>query len=160
MRVRDVSKKDFMSVSVCRTWYIRFIQYIVVKLLLLPVLRMDVMATLQSIDFKVAATAKSCRKVKVSHAAVKSFDRCGVRCRNARIVQISCGVKKCPVTQKLYWCLLVAVMLWINDIVKAENLRPRPGPLRPRPQVPNSNYSSILYQSFYMVRHNYRTRQL
>ena len=30
---------------------------------------------LQSIDFKVVATAKSCREVKVSHAAVKSFDR-------------------------------------------------------------------------------------
>jgi len=45
---------------------------------------MNVIATLQSIDFKVAATAKSCGKVKVSHAAVKSFDRRGVSCKNAR----------------------------------------------------------------------------
>jgi len=37
---------------------------------------------LQSIDFKVAATAKSCGKVKVkvSDAAVKSFDRRCVSC--------------------------------------------------------------------------------
>ena len=41
---------------------------------------MNVIATLQSIDFKVAATAKSCEKVKVSHTAVKSFDRRGVSC--------------------------------------------------------------------------------
>jgi len=33
---------------------------------------------------KVAATAKSCGKAKVSE--VKSFDRCGVSCKNARTV--------------------------------------------------------------------------
>ena len=32
---------------------------------------------------------KSCGKVKVSHAAVKSFDRRGVSCENARTVQFS-----------------------------------------------------------------------
>jgi len=53
---------------------------------------MNVIATLQSIDFKVAATAKSCGKVKVSHTAVKSFDRRGVSCKNARTVQFSGGV--------------------------------------------------------------------
>jgi len=35
----------------------------------------------------------------VSHAAVKSFDRRGFSC-NARTVQFSGGVEKCPVTQK------------------------------------------------------------
>ena len=55
---------------------------------------MNVIATLQSIDFKVAATAKSCGKVKVSHAAVKSFDRHGVSCKNARTVQFSGGEDK------------------------------------------------------------------
>ena len=50
-------------------------------------------------DFKVAATAKSCGKVIVSHAAVKSFDRRGVSCKNARTVQFSGGDEKCPVTQ-------------------------------------------------------------
>jgi len=50
------------------------------------------------IDFKVAATAKSCGKV--SHAAVKSFDRRGVSCKNTRIVQFSGGAEKCLVTQK------------------------------------------------------------
>ena len=49
----------------------------------------------------VAATAKSCRKVKVSHAAVKSFDRRGVSCKNARTVQFSGGVEKSPVTQNI-----------------------------------------------------------
>ena len=53
-----------------------------------------------AIDYKVAATAKSCGKVKVGHAAVKSFDRRGVSCKNARTVQFSGGVEKCPVTQK------------------------------------------------------------
>jgi len=38
--------------------------------------------------------------VKVSHAAVKSFDRRGVSCKNARTVQFSGGLEKCPVTQK------------------------------------------------------------
>jgi len=38
--------------------------------------------------------------VKVSHAAVKSFDRRGVSCKNARTVQFSGGVEKYPVTQK------------------------------------------------------------
>jgi len=47
-----------------------------------------------SIVFKVAATAKSCGKV--SHAAVKSFDRRGVSCKNGRTVQFSGGVDKCP----------------------------------------------------------------
>ena len=62
---------------------------------------MNVIATLQSIDFdNVAATAKSCGKVKVSHAAIKSFDRRNVSCKNARTVQFSGGVEKCPVTQK------------------------------------------------------------
>jgi len=61
---------------------------------------MNVIATLQSIDFKVTATAKSCGKVKVSHAAVKSFDRRGVSRKNARSVQFSGGVEKCPVTRK------------------------------------------------------------
>ena len=42
-------------------------------LLIIIIIRMNVIATLQSINFKVAATAKSCGKVKVSHAAVKSF---------------------------------------------------------------------------------------
>ena len=51
-------------------------------------------------NFKVAATAKSCGKVKVSHAAVKSFDRRGVSCKNARTVQFSGGVENCPVTLK------------------------------------------------------------
>ena len=55
------------------------------------------------IDFKVAATAKSCGKVKESHAAVKSFDRRGVSCKNARTVQFSGVVEKCPVTQKTAW---------------------------------------------------------
>jgi len=32
---------------------------------------MNVIATLESIEFKVAATAKSCGKVELSHAAVK-----------------------------------------------------------------------------------------
>jgi len=32
--------------------------------------------------------------VKVSHAAVKSFDRRGVSCKNARTVQFSGGVEK------------------------------------------------------------------
>ena len=54
----------------------------------------------RNIIVKVAATAKSCGKVKVSHAAVKSFDRRGVSCKNARTVQFSGGVEKCPVTQK------------------------------------------------------------
>jgi len=45
------------------------------------------------------ATAKSCGKVKVSHAAVKSFDRHGVSCKNVRTVQFSASVEKCPVTQ-------------------------------------------------------------
>ena len=61
----------------------------ILLLLLLLLLRMNVIATLQSIDFKVAATAKSCGKMKVSHAAVKSFDRRGVSCKNARTVQFS-----------------------------------------------------------------------
>jgi len=39
-------------------------------------------------------------KVKVGHAAVKSFDRRGVSCKNARTVQFSGGGEKCPVTQK------------------------------------------------------------
>ena len=39
-------------------------------------------------DFKAAATAKSCRKVKVSHGAVKLFDRCGLSCKNARISSV------------------------------------------------------------------------
>ena len=60
---------------------------------------MNVTATLQSIDFKVAATAKSCGKVKVSHAAVKSFDRHGVTYKNTRTVQFSGGIEKCAVTQ-------------------------------------------------------------
>jgi len=38
--------------------------------------------------------------VKVSHAAVKSFDRRGVSCKNARTVQFSGGVAKCPATRK------------------------------------------------------------
>ena len=38
--------------------------------------------------------------MKVSQAAVKSFDRRGVSCKNARTVQFSGGVKKCPVTRK------------------------------------------------------------
>ena len=59
---------------------------------------MNIIATLYLIDFKVAATAKSCGKVKVSHAAVKSFDRCGVSCKNAQTVQFSGGIEKCPVT--------------------------------------------------------------
>ena len=46
-----------------------------------------------STDFKVAATAESCGKVKVSHAAVKSFDRRSVSCKNARTVQFSGGVE-------------------------------------------------------------------
>jgi len=37
--------------------------------------------------------------VKVSHAAVKSFDRRGVSCKNARTVQFSGGGEKCPVTR-------------------------------------------------------------
>jgi len=41
-------------------------------------------SNIMSIDFKVAATAKSCGKLKVSHVAVKSFDRRGVSCKNAR----------------------------------------------------------------------------
>jgi len=40
-------------------------------------------SSISSIDFKVAATAAA-GKVKVSHAAVKSFDRRGVSCKNAR----------------------------------------------------------------------------
>ena len=35
----------------------------------------------------------------MSHVAVKSFDR-RVSCKNARTVQFSGGVEKCPVTQK------------------------------------------------------------
>ena len=66
---------------------------------LLLLLRVNVIATLYSIDFKVAATAKSCVKVKVSHAAVKSFDRRGISCKNAQTVQFSGGVEKCPVTR-------------------------------------------------------------
>jgi len=42
----------------------------------------------------------SAGKVNVSHAAVKSFDRHGVSCKNARTVQFSGGVENCPVTQK------------------------------------------------------------
>ena len=38
--------------------------------------------------------------MKASHAAVKSFDRRGVSCKNARTVQFSGDVEKCPVTQK------------------------------------------------------------
>jgi len=34
-------------------------------------------------------------KVKVSHAAVKSFDRHGVSCKNAQTVQFSGDVEKC-----------------------------------------------------------------
>ena len=37
----------------------------------------------------------------MSHAAVKSFYRRSVSCKNARTVQFSGGVEKCPVTQKL-----------------------------------------------------------
>jgi len=37
---------------------------------------------------EVAATAKSCGKVKVSHVAVKSFDRRGFSCKNARTVEL------------------------------------------------------------------------
>ena len=33
----------------------------------------------------------------MSHAAVKSFDRRGISCKNARTVQFSGGVEKCPV---------------------------------------------------------------
>ena len=36
----------------------------------------------------------------MGHAAVKSFDSRGVSCKNARTVQFSGGVEKCPVTQK------------------------------------------------------------
>jgi len=43
---------------------------------------------------------KKLRKAKVSHAAVKSFDRHGVSCKNALTVQFSGGVENCPVTQK------------------------------------------------------------
>jgi len=68
------------------------ITYKLPLLLLLLLLRMNV------IDFKVAATAKSCGKVIVSHAAVKSFDRRCVSCKNARTVQFSGGDEKCPVT--------------------------------------------------------------
>ena len=41
------------------------------------------------INLKVAATAKSCGKVKMSHAAVKSLDRHGVSCKNTQTVQFS-----------------------------------------------------------------------
>ena len=44
--------------------------------------------------------SKRCGKVKVSLAAVKSFDRRGVSCKNARTVQFLGDVEKCPVTQK------------------------------------------------------------
>ena len=44
--------------------------------------------------------SKKLRKVKVSHATVKSFDRRGVSCKNVPTVQFSGGVKKCPATQK------------------------------------------------------------
>ena len=37
--------------------------------------------------------SESCGKVKVSHAAVKSFDRRGISCKNARTVQFSGGVE-------------------------------------------------------------------
>ena len=47
--------------------------------------------------------AKSCGKVKVSHAAVKSFDRRGVSCKNARTVQFSGGVEKCSNTNYRFW---------------------------------------------------------
>ena len=36
----------------------------------------------------------------MSHAAVKSFDRHGISCKNVRTVQFSGGVEKCPVTRK------------------------------------------------------------
>ena len=36
-------------------------------------------------------------KVKVSHAAVKLFDRRGVSCKNAQTVQFSGGIEKCYV---------------------------------------------------------------
>ena len=36
----------------------------------------------------------------MSHAAVKSFDKRGVSCKNARAVQFSGGVERCPVTRK------------------------------------------------------------
>ena len=39
--------------------------------------------------------SKKLREVKVSHAAVKSFDSC----KNAQTVQFSGGVEKCPVTR-------------------------------------------------------------
>jgi len=44
---------------------------------------------------------KAAGKVKVSHAAVKSFDRRGVSCKNALTVQFSSGIEKCPVTQNI-----------------------------------------------------------
>jgi len=49
-------------------------------------------------DFKVWPQQKAAVKVKVSHAAVKSFDRRGASC--ARTVQFSGSIEKCPVTQK------------------------------------------------------------
>jgi len=61
----------------CLLIYIRlcYYYYFFFETLELLLLRMNVIATLWSIDLKVAATEKSCGKVKVSHAAVKSFDR-------------------------------------------------------------------------------------
>ena len=56
-------------------------------LLLLLLLRMNVIA---SLDFKVAATAKSCGKVKVSHAAVQCLQVAISLCRH-RSVPVLCG---------------------------------------------------------------------
>jgi len=53
---------------------------------------------------------------EVSHAAVKSFDRRGVSCKNARTVQFSGGDEKCPVTQ-------TTALLYLGY----QSLRRRPG---------------------------------
>jgi len=70
------------------------------------------------------ATAESCGKVKVSHAAVKSFDRRGVSCKNARTVQFSVGVEKCPVTHYLgnkvmRWSQVVSVAVFNPTVNKS-----------------------------------------
>jgi len=55
-------------------------------LLRIIIIKNECHSNIMSIDFKVAATAKSCGKLKVSHVVcqVKSFDRRGVSCKNAR----------------------------------------------------------------------------
>jgi len=61
----------------------------------------------------------------VSHAAVKSFDRRGVSCKNARTVQFSGGVEKCPVTQKTALPLANCCYQWTSAAMQTRSVAVR-----------------------------------